>query len=97
MFVPNSPLATGKEQIRKVWDSLVASPGFSISWQPGKVEVARSGDIGYSQRTYDLAMNDPKGNPMKDHGKYVVVWKKQADGSWKAVADIFNSDLPPPK
>ena len=39
--------------------------------------------------TYELAVNDPKGNPVKDHGKYIVVWKKQADGSWKAVADIL--------
>ena len=30
----------------------------------------------------------------EDHGKYVEVWNKQADGKWKAVADIFNSDLP---
>jgi ketosteroid isomerase-like protein len=24
--------------------------------------------------------------------KYVVVWKKQKGGSWKAEADIFNTD-----
>jgi ketosteroid isomerase-like protein len=29
-----------------------------------------------------------------DQGKLVEVWKKQADGKWKTVADIFNSDLP---
>jgi len=30
-----------------------------------------------------------------DRGKFVVVWKKQADGAWKIVADIWNSDMPP--
>ena len=94
MSPPNAPIATGKEALRKAWTAMLAIPGFSISWQPTKVEVARSGDLGYSQGNYELVVNDPKGNPVKDHGKYVVVWKKQADGSWKAVTDIFNSDLP---
>jgi ketosteroid isomerase-like protein len=33
-----------------------------------------------------------KGNPVIDNGKYLAVWKKQADGSWKAEADTWNSD-----
>jgi len=36
------------------------------------------------------------GPPVTDRGKLVEVWKKQADGKWKTVADIFNSDLPLP-
>lgn len=95
MLPANAPIATGKDAIRKAWTGLFEMPGLALSWQPSKVEVARSGDLGYSQGTYEMTMNDPKGNPMTDHGKYVVVWKKQADASWKAVADIFNSDLPP--
>jgi ketosteroid isomerase-like protein len=72
------------------------TPGFSLNWQPVKVEVAQSGDLGYTYGTYQLTMNDPAGNPVTDRGKYITVWKKQADGSWKSVADMFNSDLPPP-
>ena len=92
---PNVPIATGKEAIRKVWAQLFEIPGFSVSWQPVKVEAARSGDFAYSQGTYEITVNDPKGNPVTDRGKYVVVWKRQADKSWKAMADMFNSDLPP--
>ena len=39
--------------------------------------------------------NDAKGKQVNDTGKYVVVFRKQADGAWKVAADIFNSDLPP--
>jgi ketosteroid isomerase-like protein len=35
------------------------------------------------------------GKPFADKGKYLTVWKKQAAGSWKAIEDILNSDLPP--
>ncbi len=95
-FPTNAPIAHGKESIRKMWEQLFTAPGFAVSWQPVKAEAARSGDLAYTHGTYELGMNDPKGNPIRDRGKYVVVWKKQAGGGWKAVADIFNSDLPLP-
>jgi len=37
---------------------------------------------------------DPKGVASADHGKFVEVWRKQADGKWKCAVDIFNSDIP---
>ncbi|MGH7983124.1 MAG: YybH family protein, partial [Candidatus Udaeobacter sp.] len=78
------------------WKDLLASPGVAISWKTAKVEVARSGDLAYTTGTYELTMNDASGKPINDRGKYVEVWKKQADGKWKVVADIWNSDLPLP-
>src|SRR5262245_44669826 len=94
LLPPNEPLATGKESVRKVITDLYAIPGMSVKWQPVRVEVSKSGDIGYSQGTYELTMNDPAGKPIMDHGKYVEVWKKQPDGKWKCAVDTFNSDVP---
>ena len=91
---PNAPIATTKEAIRKTWKDLLESPGSAVSFKPSKVEVAQSGDMAYSSGTYEVTMNDASGKPVNDHGKYVAVWKKQADGKWKCVADIWNSDLP---
>ncbi len=96
MFPPNAPIATGKEAIRAVWSQLFTTPGFAISGQTTKVEASRGSDLGYSIGTYEITTPDPAGKPIMDRGKYVVVWKKQADGSWKAIADIFNSNLPAP-
>jgi ketosteroid isomerase-like protein len=96
MFPPNAPIATGKEAIRAVWSQLLTTPGVAISGQTTKVEASRGGDLGYSIGTYELITPDPAGKPVTDHGKYVVVWKKQADGSWKVMVDIFNSNLPAP-
>jgi ketosteroid isomerase-like protein len=93
---PNAPIATGPQAIRALFAGFYAMPGMSIHWQPTKVEAARSGDLAYSAGTYELTFNDPKGKPVTDHGKYATVWRKQADGSWKVVVDVFNSDLPLP-
>ena len=95
VLASNEPIVAGKEAIRKMFGGMYAMPGFSVKWQPTKVEAARSGDLGYSYGTYELSMNDPKGTPMLDRGKYATVWKKQADGSWKVALDMFNTDLPP--
>src|ERR1019366_8795347 len=92
---PNAPMTTGKQAIRAVWAELLG-PGTSITWQANKVEVARSGDLSYILGIYQLTVKDAQGNPVNDIGKFVEVWKKQADGKWKVVADIFNSDLPLP-
>lgn len=96
MLAPNAPIATGPEAIRALITGFYSMPGMSIHWQATKVEAARSGDLAYSSGTYELGFMDPKGKPLTDHGKYVTVWRKQADGSWKVAMDIFNSDLPVP-
>jgi ketosteroid isomerase-like protein len=91
---PNASAARTKEAIRKLWRDLIASPGFVISWKATKIEVAKSGDLACLSGTYEFAMNDASGKPVNDHGKYVEVWEKQADGKWKCGTDIWNSDLP---
>ena len=94
---PNAPMQRGKETIRKSVSEMMASPGFALSWQASKVEASRGGDLAYSVGTYELTMNDPKGKPVTDRGKYMTVWKKQPDGQWKVVTDMYNSDLPAPE
>jgi ketosteroid isomerase-like protein len=89
----NAPAATTKEAIRNTWKDLLASPDLAISWKITKVEVAESGDIAYTTGTYELSKNSAIGKLVPDHGKYVEVWKKQPDGKWKVVADIWNSDV----
>jgi uncharacterized protein (TIGR02246 family) len=90
---PNAPIASDQQGIRAAWTSLLGSDS-SLSWQARKVEVSRSGDLAYVQGGYQMTSKDARGKLVSDTGKFVEVWKKQADGNWKTVADIFNSDLP---
>lgn len=89
---PNEPIASDKESIREAWNSLLG-PDTSLTWQATKVDVARSGEMAYIMGTYQMATSAAGSKPLADRGKFVEVWKKQADGNWKCVADIFNSDL----
>ncbi len=94
VFPPNAPLVTGKEAIRKHFAELFASPGFEIDWEVTRVEVSRAGDLGYVVGTHKVTVNDAEGNPVTDRGKWIAIWKKQADGTWKCIEDIWNSDQP---
>lgn len=91
---PNAPIAKGKEAIRAGWSKLLATPGFSINWQITEIGISRAGDLAYTLYAYQLAMQGADGKPVTDRGKDMAVWKKQHDGTWKIIADTFNSDLP---
>jgi ketosteroid isomerase-like protein len=71
----------------------MSDPNFSLNFQSTRAMASKSGDMVYSQGTYTMTATNPKTKkPVTDHGKYLTVYTKQADGSWKAVADTFNSD-----
>lgn len=90
----NAPIARDGKSIRESWAGLLG-PNTAVAWKVSKVEVAKSGELGYLYGTYSLAIRDPKrGATVSDTGKLVEIWKKQADGKWKCIVDTYNSDLP---
>jgi len=92
---PNDKVATDPASIRKPIAELLALPELEISWEPTKVEVARSADIAYLYGVYKLSFTGPGGKRISDQGKNIEIWKKQADGTWKCAADSWSSDFPP--
>ena len=100
LMAPGMDAAQGKDAIRKGLGEMVADPALSLKFQASMVEVSKSGDLGYTQGSYTLTATDSASKkPITDHGSYVTTYRKQADGSWKAVADIASSALmtaPPP-
>lgn len=88
----NAPIATGLEQIRQLWSALMSKPGFWLHFAPTKIDVAKSGDLAFEVGTFELKLNDAEGKSSSIPGKYVVGWRKQPGGQWKAELDIFNTD-----
>ncbi len=96
LLPPNTPIANDPKSIRESWTGLLG-PNTAVSWKVSKVEVAKSGELGYLYGTYQLSIKDPKGGPaITDTGKILEVWKKQSDGKWKCSVDTYNSDIPVP-
>ncbi len=74
--------------------NMFATPGIDLTFRDTRVEASASGDLGYATGVYQMTYKDSKGQDAKETGKYGEVWKKQADGNWKCVADIWNADPP---
>jgi uncharacterized protein (TIGR02246 family) len=92
VMAPKAPAVHDSENIRKGWAEGFAMPGPGLSWHTTTVEVARSGDLAYENGTYDFVTTGKNGKTSDEKGKYLVIWKKQADGAWKVAVDMDNSN-----
>jgi ketosteroid isomerase-like protein len=91
--LPNGESAMeGKAAIRKSLGDW--TPDMNLTWKPTKAEMASSGDIGYTWGEYTFKHKDKDGHPVVNYGKYMTVWKKQKDGSWKVAVDMGNNAPP---
>lgn len=91
-YPPNLPAAVGQPAARAVWAAGFADSTYSISWATAHAGASKSGDLGYTAGTYQESYRGADGNPVTMTGKYLCVWAKQADGSWKATNDMWNTD-----
>jgi len=92
---PGAGILNGKAAIRAAVAPFLADPNFAMTFESTRRVASKGGDMVYSQGTYTLTMTNPKTKkPVTDKGKYLTIYMKQADGSWKAVADTYNSDSP---
>lgn len=82
----------GSEAVNKGIADDLGDPAFKLNFHNDKTDVASSGDLAYTTGTYTVSYTDAKTKKAQDgSGSYLTVFRKQADGTWKAVAD-FSTD-----
>src|SRR5579872_1903322 len=90
---PGGPTLNGKAAIQAAMVPIVADKNFALTFASDKQVASKGGDMIYTQGTYSMTLTNPKTKkPMTDKGKFLTIYMKQADGSWKVTADTFNSD-----
>jgi ketosteroid isomerase-like protein len=90
-----APLLEGHEAIMSSFRPLFDDPTVRLTWKPLRADIAKSGDLGWTTGSYEVTAKDKEGATVVRHGKYVTIWRKQANGAWKAVLDGGNPDEPP--
>jgi uncharacterized protein (TIGR02246 family) len=92
LFMPGAPAVIGKDAVRRVFAGLLAVQALKLETGGLIIDVAQSGDLAFERGSYSNTITDAKGKTTTQTGKLVLVWKKQADGSWKIAADTNAND-----
>jgi ketosteroid isomerase-like protein len=91
VLLPNAPAAEGRAAIKAAFAQF--PPMKEFRWDV--VSLEGRGDLAYEHGTYLMTTAAAGGlASVTDKGKGIVVHKKQADGTWRIIRDIWNSDSP---
>ena len=93
-FPPESEIVKGRPAIEAMWKGVRDLGAQSMDFVV--LDVVSSGILLVETGKANLHIAGAGGAPATVTVKYVVVWKKQKDGSWKISHDIWN-DMPTPK
>lgn len=92
LMPPNAPAVKGRAGIQAFLQGLMDAGVANFTLKTSRIESA--GDLAYGRGAYRFSMPGADGSMGGDAGKSIVIYRRQRDGSWKAVADMFNSDRP---
>lgn len=67
---------------------------YQLSWVPQGAQMGPSNDMGFTWGTYEGRSKDRNGEAVVTTGRYMTVWRKQPDGSWKVAMDA-SANAPP--
>jgi ketosteroid isomerase-like protein len=91
----NMPMVKGRAAIEKSLTGLI-QPGLKLKeFTTTTISVEGAGDIAVELGRAFLTI-EMNGKVIADTGKYLTVWKKQADASWKIAYDSYSTDIPAP-
>lgn len=89
--------AEGRSEVLARWAPLFAADrSATLSWAPERVEIAASGDLGYTIGTFTLESSLPEGGMQRARGTYVTIWRRAPDGKWRAAVDAGTPPEPVP-
>ena len=93
MIMPGRPPLVGKEANDAANARVAQSAKIEEAWSPEETFI--SGDLAYQRGTFTVAAT-PRAGGATTHsrGNFLRIYKRQPDGSWRMVRDMFNSDQP---
>ena len=95
LFIPKLPMIEGKQAIREHIEAGAGTPGPKFSWEPISAHISENGDMAYLIERNVKELIDSDGNKVVTHNKVITIWRKDSQGRWKNVVDIWN-EVPAP-
>ncbi len=92
---PDEPAITGTEALRSWFDASFAEEG-ALEYSIQTDEVKVSGDWAAGRGTYTFSSAVEEGEPVTNSGKWIILYERGADGSWRSASLVWNFDAPQP-
>lgn len=92
IYPPAGATVSGLDGVREFAAEFTSVPGLTLSFRPLVIDVSRDGDMGYTINAVEITVPDEAGNPVTELIRDFHLWRKQEDGSWKVVVDIWNAE-----
>ena len=89
-----SEIVSGTDAVRALFDEQQRAGG-TLNWRPVYADATESGDLGFTVGEYVFTGRGATGTVVQRFGKYLTIWKKQADGEWRFVVDGGNTSPTP--
>ena len=88
------PAVLGRGAIAQqaTWDPHV----YVLTWLAQGAQMGPSNDMGFTWGHYESRGPGAKGEPVVTSGRYITIWRKLADGSWKVAMDASADESPSP-
>jgi ketosteroid isomerase-like protein len=94
LMPPNAPPVIGKNAIRS-WNQLMSQRFRFQAYKPVDDEVVVAGRWAFRRATADWTLTPVGGgDPIQDSGKFIIIYERQPNRSWRVARDIWNSNTP---
>ena len=95
LMPPNGPPVSGKAAIG-TWNRAMSLQVRISNYLSRDEEVVVAGDWAFRRAAVDWTLTPLAGRPaIRDSGKYIIIYQRQPDGSWKVARDIWSSNTRP--
>jgi ketosteroid isomerase-like protein len=87
---PQREVVRGHRAVMQLWKGVIAAGLKDLALDTTHIEVC--GDMAYGMGRYRMVVEPPGGPRSEQTGKYLVVYRKRPDSTWRAVADMFDAN-----
>lgn len=88
VFSGGTEHSVGRAAVAADWARYFEPDGPRLTWTPEEAVLATSGDLGYTIGRYRWTGKTRDGKPAETQGQYLTVWRRDADGAYRALFDI---------
>ena len=87
---PGSPPLRTKEAVLDYYRASFADPNFSLDCRQQSADIADSGGMAWAEGVCHATFSDADGRKASGDSRWLKVWIKQSDGSWKCRVNTWN-------